>query len=325
VTNSVIVVAVVAIIAVAAVGALVYYTSSRTGSNTQGSQSSSSGQSTGKTTHQSSQSQTSTTPPPPPSVVIVSGSVSTTGQGTQPTSITFVDSAGTSHPTIVSNGAYSLALQNPSSYDATIQWSGAYSWQSGTVDKGAFALNQGSGGSSTVTANWHAETPDSNVQITGSAVTSGKGTQAVIVSFIGRGGTYNATVSNTNYDRTIPNLDSYSVHIYWTGAYSWQHNVTSAGGVAVSVGAGSSSASQNLQITTPDAVVTISGTAHTNGFGTSPASITFTLLSTGEKFTTSVTNGKWSILSPTLPHTKSRSGIPTSAAAEHVQQTHPTQ
>lgn len=87
-----------------------------------------------------------------PTSVQVSGSASTTGVSTHPSSIGFTSDTGQLYTSGVVNGQYSVNLPNDHSYLVQISWAGAFG-SSGTCNAGSFAVSQGPG-SSGLTENW---------------------------------------------------------------------------------------------------------------------------------------------------------------------------
>jgi len=85
---------------------------------------------------------------PTPTQITVSGIASSSGQGTQPISITFRNNAGNNYVATVTSGQYSIQLPNPGTYAILASWSGSYTWQTDTITvQNPLILNEGPGGS----------------------------------------------------------------------------------------------------------------------------------------------------------------------------------
>jgi len=152
-----------------------------------------------------------------PISVTVSGTVTTSGSGTTGTSVIFTSSSGSTYPATTSGGSYSITLPNKDTYSATVQWSGQYSWQTGSCNAGSFSLNNGPG-ATTQQQNFNCDTPSSTILVSGTIHTTGLGTSPSRISFILQNGqTFDSVPTNGAYQVQLPNTASYSVLISWRG------------------------------------------------------------------------------------------------------------
>lgn len=77
--------------------------------------------------------------------VTVSGTVTTTGLGTHPTAIQFVNTVtGATFTAAVVSNSYSIELPNQQTYSVTVSWSGLLG-ASGSFDAGTLRVNAGVG------------------------------------------------------------------------------------------------------------------------------------------------------------------------------------
>lgn len=212
-----------------------------------------------------------------PASVAVSGSVNTTGQGTAASSISFTSGSETFTISVV-NGTYSATLPNLFRYNVSVSWKGGYPWQGGMVQAGEYSLNQTS---PTASKDWVAETPDSEVTVSGNVVTTGYGTWPSQIQFVGRGGFFNesfilytTTGGPDNYSLVLPNKDTYSVTVSWKGECDWQYG-TRAFKSTVNSSVGVHTWALNFSVDTPASVVKVYGIVSTYGFGTAPTFIDF--------------------------------------------------
>lgn len=168
-----------------------------------------------------------------PSQVTVSGQATSSGSGTQVTKVIFTDSSGNSYAASVNGGQYSIQLKNPGTYTIIMQWKGQYTWQGGNSTSTTLNLNQGIGGSSTLTDNLNLNTPDSTYSISGNASTKTFGTSAIGLVFNATG-YYKEPVSiaggSGEFSTTLPNGLNYGVYVEWKSAfqtgYCYAGNVT---------------------------------------------------------------------------------------------------
>jgi hypothetical protein len=73
--------------------------------------------------------------------VSVSGNVETTGIGTNPTRVEFVDTqTGVTYTATLSGNYYSITLDNQHSYAVTVSWDGLL-WNNGTYEGGTISVN----------------------------------------------------------------------------------------------------------------------------------------------------------------------------------------
>ena len=150
----------------------------------------------------------------PDSEVTVSGTVLASGSGTGATQISFYGVSG-NFSTVINNGKYSIVLPNTVTYEATIHWSGSYSWQSGDV---TYQLSVFAGaGSSSFSASWIVPTPNSTVTVSGS-VTSQSGSSLEIRFISTNGQVFAASVVNNQYSIVLPDDMNYTVMIFLSGS-----------------------------------------------------------------------------------------------------------
>ena len=194
----------------------------------------------------------------PDSLVTVSGNLTASGIGTHASSLIFVNSnASLDYDTAVISGHYSVTLPNLAEYQVSVGWSGGFTWQAGNVSAGDFSLYQNT--TSAVSKNWEVQIPDSEIEVFGSVLTSGGGTQATRILFSGLSGNFTATVSNGKYSIVLPNTVSYEATIFWSGSYSWQNGSIDYQ-LPVYAGSGSNSFSASWLVPTPNSSVTVTGT-----------------------------------------------------------------
>ena len=211
-------------------------------------------------------------------------------------SVSFAVSGGQTFTVQVSNNAFSTQLPNLATFTVQVGWSGAYSWQTGTVSASAVTVNQPAG-SSSESVSINIATPDSTVTISGSVTTTGSGDRSLSVAYSCSGVSSNAAVNNNQYSLQVPNLTSCSVSVGWAGSYSWQSGNVAAGSVGVNLSPGSHAATYNVVANPPPSTVTVSGTISTT-YGTSATLITF--VANGMQFTATPTSGSYSIVLPNL-------------------------
>jgi hypothetical protein len=153
----------------------------------------------------------------PDTEITISGTVLTSGSGTQATQILFSGVSG-NFTAIVINGRYSIVLPNTVRYEATIHWSGSYSWQYGSV---TYQLPVFAGaGSNSFSASWIIPTPNSSVTVSGTVVSqSGSPVEIRFVSSDGQvvGAT---SVVNARYSLVLPDDVNYTVMVFLSGSNS---------------------------------------------------------------------------------------------------------
>lgn len=183
--------------------------------------------------------------PSTPSSVTVTGNMVLSGQGTQPTALIFSSSQGT-YPATLSQNGYTVTLPNPGTYSVQLQWTGSYSWQTGSIALSQYVLNQGAGASSSVTQDWNAYTPNSQITVAGSVQTVGLGTSPTGISFTSsqNGQASTTSVVGGSYSVYLPNDASYSVQVSWSGLLGVT-GTCNAGTLSVQASAGTSTQSQN--------------------------------------------------------------------------------
>ena len=198
---------------------------------------------------------------PPDSEVSVSGSASTTGNGTIPTSISFSNS-GVRFSAPVINGSYSVVLGNLADYSTSVAWKGEYPWQSGSSSSTTLPVNVLTGVRTNLTDNVVASTPNSAVNVTGTIVTTGTGTTPLTIAISGPTGNFTLTLVSNSYSLILPNLATYNATIGWTGNYSWQKGNSSGLQLKLNAGPGAKTFSATLTVRTPDSIITVSGTVN---------------------------------------------------------------
>jgi hypothetical protein len=181
-----------------------------------------------------------------PATVDLSGSVSTTGQGTSITGITFTSSTGSTISGSISGSLYTVTLPNPGTYSISENWQGIYTWQHGSSQNVAtYVVDQGIGGNSTLYYNVPPlATPDSQVPISGLAQTGFSTTPDYLEFTASNGQEFQLNINNESYQGEIPNLMNYTVQIFYKNAFSGIQNCT-AGTLMVDVGTVVSSTTEN--------------------------------------------------------------------------------
>jgi hypothetical protein len=191
--------------------------------------------------------------PSAPSHVTMSGSLTLSGQGTHPAGLVFIGSGrGNITTALGAGGFFSATLPNPGVYKVAVEWQGSYSWQRGDVILGdAYAIDQKEGGASTLSENLSADTPDSQIAVSGNvtSATDGGGQALAGVIFVlpQQGLNFTASVSGDQYSVNLPNGADYQVLIDWQS----QAGSNSSGGSCASAldmqpPVGVSAVSQNL-------------------------------------------------------------------------------
>lgn len=128
------------------------------------------------------------------------------------------------------------------------------------------------------------------VRVFGLVSTTGAGTHPVSMNFtsLRTSTTFVALVSSGQFSIQLPNQDTYNITMEWDGNYTWQRGQASAGSVSLNMPAGSNMAqSDNLNLPTPDSIVTINGTMPWQVVASHPVNVRFTA-SDGENFTARV-------------------------------------
>lgn len=234
--------------------------------------------------------------PTPNSVVQVQGRVDTTGIKTHAATATFANAYGQQYTAQVRSGNFSIGLPNLANYTVQVKWNGAYAWQSGNMSANSIVVSAPAGAANT-TADLRASTPDSIITMTGSATSSGSGTTVTGVTYMTKGLSFSANLSGSQYTVQLPNLASFTTSVSWAGSYSWQSGSIGTSAVSVSLSPGHSSASQDLTASTPNSVVTISGSISLAS-GLSPTLITFAV--NGQQLTTTPNGSTYTIQLPNL-------------------------
>jgi len=143
-----------------------------------------------------------------------------------------------------------------------------------------------------------------SVTVSGSVSTSGSGTTGTNVIFTSSSGSaYPASISGGSYSVTLPNKDTYSATVQWSGQYAWQTGSCNVGSFSLNNGPGATTQQQNFNCDTPSSTILVSGTITTTGLGTSPSKISF-ILQNGQSFDSVPTNKAYQIQ---LPNTASYS------------------
>jgi len=153
----------------------------------------------------------------PDTEVTISGTIIASGSDTQATQILFSGVSG-NFTAVVIGGHYSIVLPNTVKYEATIRWSGSYSWQSGSV---TYQLPVFAGaGSNSFSASWIVPTPNSTVIVSGT-VTSQSGSP-IEIRFVSTNGQVVVATSavNNQYSIVLPDEMNYTVMIFLNGSSS---------------------------------------------------------------------------------------------------------
>ncbi|MDA4127036.1 MAG: hypothetical protein OK452_07515 [Thaumarchaeota archaeon] len=284
------VVALVGAVALVAVAAL-FFTGSlggTTGSTQPGQRSS---------TTQSQTTSTQSTLTLPVTNIQVSGTVTTSGLGTMGTQITFAGASRNFNATI-SDGHYQVMLPGPATYGVSVQWTGGFSFQRGTVYTQLFKLEVPAGSNST-THDIGAPTPNSVVQVSGRVNVTGSKTHATMTTFANAyGQQLSSPVSSGVFSITLPNLANYTVQVNWNGAYAWQTGTVAANSIVVSAPAGAANATADLRASTPDSVITMTGSATSSGSGTTVTGVTYTVK--GLSFSATLSGSQYTVQLPNL-------------------------
>jgi hypothetical protein len=183
---------------------------------------------------------------PSPPTILVSGTVATSGEATQATTVTFTSFSGSETIVAVNiDGQYSAYLPDHNGYSVSVEWQGSYPWQKGNVSAAVFSLNQGALSPSTFTENINAETPNSVVTVQGDVQTEGLGTHPLSVDLTSNGEEFSAQASGGTYSVKVANLATYTAQIQWQGIAGVQ-GFCEAGTVVVEGGPGMVSGTENL-------------------------------------------------------------------------------
>jgi hypothetical protein len=133
-----------------------------------------------------------------------------------------------------------------------------------------------------------------NVTIFGLVSTSGTGTHPTSVVFISfrSGQIFVAPMTGNKFSIGLPNQDTYNVSLRWAGNYSWQNVEVQRGALTINMSFGSMMAqSYNVVETTPNSMVTVTGTLFWQVISSNPASIRFTATN-GQQFISDVFSNK---------------------------------
>lgn len=150
----------------------------------------------------------------PNSLIQVSGHATTSTSCTSVSSLTFVTN-GQQYQASVSGAMYSLQLPNQAQFTVSAQWSGSYSWQSGTLNSNPVTVNQAAG-SASQTSDLSFATPSCLITVTGS-ISLTFGTSPTLIIFSYNGQVFTATPNGNSYTIQLPNLATYSVSVNWSG------------------------------------------------------------------------------------------------------------
>jgi len=238
---------------------------------------------------------TQSTPTGPSTNVQLSGTVTTSGLGTTPTRIAFTGAPGTFNATI-SGGRYHLTVPGPATYGVYVQWTGSFSFQGGTVYTQLFKVEQSS---NLTTHDIGVPTPNSVVQVSGKVNLTGNRTQATTTTFTNAyGQQLTARVSSGGFSITLPNFANYTVQVSWSGAYAWQKGNVTANSILVSAPAGAANATADLRASTPDSMITMTGSATSSGSGTTMTGVTYT--ANGLSFSAALSGNQYTVRLPNL-------------------------
>lgn len=226
-----------------------------------------------------------------PTSVLVSGIISTTGNGSHASAITFRESNGSSFYSLVSIRSYSITIPNNANFVVLISWSGAYSWQGGVASYN-FST---SGRAAKSTMNWNVPTYSSVVTFSGKLSPTGSGTKITGIEFVSiQGSNYSSSVSNGSYTIELPNHDSYEAYATWSGNYSWQSGSLALGSIQTNT-----SLMKDWEVSTPSSQIVVSGSVYTTGTGTNASALTFQG-NEGTTYYVGVSGGKYSVELPNI-------------------------
>lgn len=167
-----------------------------------------------------------------------------------------------------------------------------------------FFANQGGNSGSNPFSSVVQATAPATVTVSGTVSTSGSGTTGTNVVFTSSSGsTYPGAISSGSYSVTLPNKDTYSATVQWSGQYPWQTGSCNVGSFSLNNGPGATTQQQNFNCDAPSSTILVSGTITTTGLGTSPSKITF-VLQNGQSFVAVPSSGAYQIQ---LPNTASYS------------------
>ncbi len=162
-------------------------------------------------------SNSSTTSGEPLRYVRVFGLASTVGQGTHMVALDFTDartSANFSAP--ISNGSFSVNLPNGVVYHVTARWTGNYSWQAGSDDRGDLTVNMSAGSMAAMSYNLQLETPPTIVAVHGTILWALPSAHPVSVVYTASDGeSFQAPVQNATFSTRLPNMMEYQVKVFW--------------------------------------------------------------------------------------------------------------
>src|SRR5712692_3173447 len=227
----------------------------------------------------------------------VSGTVTTSGLGTMATQITFAGAPGNFNA-LVSGGHYQVTLPGPATYGVTVQWTGGFSFQRGSVYIQLFKLEVPAGSNST-THDIGAPTPNSVVHVSGRVNVTGIRPHATMATFANSyGQQLSAPVSSGVFSVQLPNLANYTAQVIWRGAYAWQTGTVPANPIVVSAPAGDANATADLKASSPDSVVTMSGSVTSSGSGTTVTGVTYS--AKGLSFSATPSGGRYTVQVPNL-------------------------
>lgn len=191
------------------------------------------------------------TPSSLPDQIQVSGTVVSTGGGTTVSQLKFYNSNNNFvSQALVNNGNYTVSLPNQNaSYTISGDWKGNYTWQNGSVNSENTLIVNRTGSSSTSAKVLVFKTPDSVININGSAKTGFEGTGAFGYA---KAINYSSSklksivvpVNLGRYTANLPNMVNYHVSIIYENALL-QNKSCSPGNDSLNVMPGTSSITEH--------------------------------------------------------------------------------
>lgn len=142
-------------------------------------------------------------------------------------------------------------------------------------------------------------TPNSVIQVSGRVNLTGNETHATMTTFSNAyGQQLTAQVTSGAFSVTLPNFANYTVQVNWSGAYAWQKGSVAANSIVVSSQAGAANATANLRASTPDSVITMTGSATSSGTGTAVTGVSYS--AKGLSFSASISGSQYTVRLPNL-------------------------
>ena len=160
--------------------------------------------------------------------VRVFGLVSTSGAGTRPTELVFMDSeTGRAVSAPVEGSSYFAQVPNHRVYNVSLEWAGNYTWQNSSTDMGQLTVDMQEESMMAQSYNVVQSTPDSVVEVNGTVswqiVTSCPGS-IEFTACVGQ--VFQADVVGRSFSARLPNMMTYEVEVGGsnaTGYVEWYY------------------------------------------------------------------------------------------------------